>query len=114
MIRRTAKIVAFTVLVGPVVQSGVSFARDKTDTPPCNGEENFATQTALVQMVNTGLIKNFASIYRNDHAPYHLKTRLLDSKIIGKYSAKDFPTSVLYRQIQKIDVDTKEGSRSRS
>lgn len=78
-------------------------------TPPCYGTENFATQSALTAMVNAGLIQDFASIYRDEKAPYFLKTALLDSVKLGKYSGKNFPPTDIYRQIQKITVRTKEG-----
>lgn len=88
---------------------GVLFAQAKEKTPPCHGEENYATQSALVEMINAGLIKSFASIYTDEKHPYHLKTDLLDSRKIGRFSAKDFPASDVYRQIQRFNVKTKEG-----
>lgn len=109
MIRQTITRIARLALIGLFALPGISLAGDKNGTPPCYGEENFATQTALVQMVNAGLIKNFASIYRDNRQPYHLTTRLLDSEKIGEYATKDFPAATLYRQIQKVDVGTREG-----
>jgi hypothetical protein len=88
---------------------GILLAQAKGKAPPCYGEENSATQSALVEMVNAGLIKDFASIYIAEKKPYHLKTDLLSSTKIGKYSAKDFPPSDVHRQIQKFEVNTKEG-----
>jgi hypothetical protein len=79
-------------------------------TPPCYSNENYATQMALTAMVDAGLIKDPASIY-HDKAPYHpyfLKTVLLDSEKVGRYSAAGYPATDVYRQIQKMTVRTRE------
>jgi hypothetical protein len=85
-----------------------AFGQPNGKTPPCYGNENNATQSALTAMVNAGLILNFASIYRDEKKPYSLKTTLLDSEKIGKYSALDFPSSDVYKQVQKVTIRTKE------
>ncbi|AKJ28336.1 hypothetical protein AAW51_1645 [Caldimonas brevitalea] len=63
---------------------------------------------ALDHMVDAGLIRDSASIYRGD-TPYFLKTELLDSQKVGVFSGLEFPTSEVYRQIEKFTVKTKEG-----
>jgi hypothetical protein len=88
----------------------VAHAEESKKTPPCHGVENFPTQIALTTMVNEKLIPDFASIYQDADRPYSLKSTLLDSKKIGRYGgSKDYPEADVYRQIQKINVSTKEG-----
>jgi len=85
------------------------FAQSVGKVPPCYGNENYATQTTLTGMVNAGLIPNSESIYRDEKHAYSLKTTLLDSEKVGKYSGPGFPVSDVYRLTQKISVRTKEG-----
>ncbi len=107
---RTTIVALSAILVGCLTLSCHSaYGNPLQKTPPCYGNENFATQSALTTMVNAGLIPNFASIYRDEKNPYFLKTTLLDSEKVGKYLAKDFPESDVYKQIQKVTVHTKEG-----
>ncbi len=77
--------------------------------PACYGNDNFATQSALTQMVNTGLIKDFSAIYKDERNPYELKTTLLESQNIGKYSSAAIPEIDIYKQIQKINLRLKDG-----
>ena len=110
MTNRTTIAALSAILVGCLTLSFHSaYGKSLEKTPPCYGNENFATQSALTAMVNAGLIPNFASIYRDEKNPYFLKTTLLDSEKVGKYAAKDFPESDIYKQIQKVTVRTKEG-----
>ncbi|AKJ30304.1 hypothetical protein [Caldimonas brevitalea] len=77
--------------------------------PPCYGPKRWATQIALDQMVEAGLIRDVASIYREGDTPYFLKTKLLESKKIGEYTSPGYPPESIYRQIQQFVVKTKEG-----
>lgn len=94
------------VLIDGLNVSALAHSTDKV--PPCYGNENYATQSALTEMVNAGLIPSSASIYRDEKHAYSLKTALLDSEKIGKYSGPGFPTTDVYRLTQKISVRTKE------
>jgi hypothetical protein len=85
-----------------------TMAQPSEKAPPCYGTERWATQTALVAMVNAGMIKDFASIYR-DQQPYHLKTTLLESRPIGTVAITGYPPVTVHRQIQRMEVATKDG-----
>jgi hypothetical protein len=92
---------------------GLTFApkaQSAENPPPCHGTERWATQTALAAMVNAGIIKDFASIY-HDQQPYHLKTTLLESTPIGTVSMTGYPPVTVHRQIQRMEVGTKEGKQ---
>ncbi|MCZ4305480.1 hypothetical protein O4G98_12120 [Zoogloeaceae bacterium G21618-S1] len=87
----------------------VSSASATEEAPPCYGPENYATQIALVELVNTRRVADATSIYRDRTTPYHLRTTLLDSQRIGRFSGPGMPETDVYRQIQKIEVRTRSG-----
>jgi len=82
---------------------------DDSVAPPCYGPENYATQSALVDLVNSGRVADAASIYRDDKTPYGLTTALLDAEPVGRFSGPGLPESTVVRQIQKIEVKTRGG-----
>jgi hypothetical protein len=96
------------LVVGSLALPVYGYGQSVGKTPPCYGNENNATQTALTAMVNAKMIPGFESIYRDDKKPYFLKTTLLDSEKVGKYSGRDYPATDIYRQVQKMNVRTKE------
>lgn len=78
--------------------------------PRCYGPENYATQSALVQLVNRGHVADMSAVYGDDQTPYGLKTRLLDSQPSGHFSGPGLAVADVYRQIQKIEVHTQAGA----
>lgn len=84
-----------------------AFAGDAV--PPCFGPENYSTQVALTELVNSGRVADSAAFYSSASTPIGLKTRLLDSKSLGVLSDVGMSGVKVFRQIQAIEARTLKG-----
>lgn len=95
------------ILVGALLVA--PWGRAEPAVPACFGPDHFATQSALVVLVNRGFVADAAALYRADGTPCDLRVTLLDSEPIGLVSVPGMPPAKVHRQVQKIHVSTCAG-----
>lgn len=91
-----------------VASCSVGSALAEDGPPPCFGPENYATQVALSELVNAHRVEGASAFYTDTMTPYGLTTRLIDAKPVGMASGPGMPATTVYRQIQVIEVRTRQ------
>ncbi|WP_227817575.1 hypothetical protein [Nitrogeniibacter aestuarii] len=92
--------------------ASVASAQDAAtaNAPPCYGPDNYATQAALTALVNSNNVADATDLYHDDTVPYGLSTTLLDAAPIGPMPGAGGEGVTVFRQVQKIQVATRDNT----
>lgn len=93
-----AKVISRSILI--VFCAAIcSLSAGERRLPNCAGENNWATNVALTEMKNAGLIAGFDKLK-------NVTTTLVEQKTIGAYPDGGGGNIVIYRSVQHIDIQT--------